>query len=79
MRAKASVVVFVMFGLLGAVGSTASAAERVQAAPQVQDRGHRDGDHHGHDGKGWCVAEEETVVGPVCVNVEDVLTDILST
>lgn len=43
------------------------------------DRGH-DNDHD-HDGGGdpECIAEEEVVVGPVCVEVEDVISDILST
>jgi hypothetical protein len=96
MRAKSIFVVLVVFGLLGAVGFTASAAERTQAAsdhvtltssgqsataPQVMDRGGKDSGHdHGH-GRGdgaECIAFEKVLVGPVCIEVENVLSNILT-
>lgn len=95
MRAKVSVVTFVILGLLGAVVVTASAADTAQVAGEAvvlttagdtlgdsmtpADRGN--GHDHDSEGKGdpECIAEEEAVVGPVCVEVEDVISDILST
>ncbi len=86
MRAKVSIVVLVVFGLLGAAGLTASAAERPQAAKDrfvVMDRGNHDHDYD-HDGKGKgkgggeCIAFEKVLIGPVCVEVEDVIADILT-
>ncbi len=84
MRAKVSVVVLVVFGLLGAAGLTASAAERPQAAKDrfvVMDRdGHYDHDHHkgAKKGKGKGKAPEcvafEVLVGPVCVEIGDILS-----
>ena len=95
MRAKVSAVVLVVFGLLGAVVITASAADRAQVAgddivltnagdtvsggmvtPADRGKGH-DHDHDGGDPE--CIAEDEVVVGPVCVEVDDVISDILST
>jgi hypothetical protein len=42
-------------------------------------KGHHDEDED--NGDGWCIAEEGSVVGPVCVSVDEleVLSDILST
>ena len=95
MRAKAIVVAVVVFGLVGAVGFTASAAERTKAAsdhatltssgqtataPHVMNRGHDKGDHghrHGHEGA-ECIAFEKVLVGPVCVEVGDILSNILT-
>jgi hypothetical protein len=79
MRAKVAGVVLVASGLFGAVAMTAAPAT-FQAASR--------GDHHDHpkggddhDGKGWCIAHRESVVGPTCVDVHDVdvLSDILNT
>jgi hypothetical protein len=82
MRAKTAFVAFVVFGLLGAVGFTASAAERVQTAPQVLDRGHGSGNGHDHGNgngdEGKCIAEDKALIGPVCVKVEDVISNILT-
>ena len=76
MRAKVASVVLVTSGLLGGLAVPAAFG-----APglQVADRGH--GDHGGHDDDAECIAEDEVVVGPVCVEVEDVdvLSDILAT
>jgi hypothetical protein len=95
MRAKAIVVVIVVFGLVGAVGFTASAAERTKAAsdhvtltssgrtataPHVMSRGHEKGEkghRHGH-GEAECIAFRKVLVGPVCVEVGDVLSNILT-
>ena len=93
MRAKVTTVAFVVFGLLGALVITASAADHVQMAGDgivlttagdsggmmtPADRGHdHDHDHDGGDPE--CIAEDEVVVGPVCVEVDDVISDILST
>lgn len=73
MRAKVASVVFVTSGLLGALALPGATAF------QVADRGN--GDHGGHDDDAECIAEDEVVVGPVCVEVEDVdvLSDILAT
>jgi hypothetical protein len=64
MRAKVINVVFVVFGLLGVV--------TVGTMPT-----HRGGGG-GHDGRAGdeCVAEQGVVVGPVCVTVNDVLSNI---
>ena len=70
MRAKVIGVVLVTSGLLGAVGMTSPAS-------QLASRGH-DGHHDGRAGD-RCVAEREVLVGPVCVTVNDVLSDILTT
>jgi hypothetical protein len=96
MRAKVAVVVLVAFGLLGAVVITASAGDRTQVAgdaivltdtgntissPVVpMDRGN--GDHDAHDDGDRCVAEDEVLVGPVCVSADIItveLEDILTT
>ena len=78
MRAKVAGVVLVVSGLFGAVAMTAA-----PATFQVAARGdHHHGDHHGKDGNdGWCIAERESVVGRVCVDIHDVdvLSDILNT
>ena len=76
MRAKVASVVLVTSGLLGAV---AVPAVFTAQGFQLADRG---GDQdHGHDDDAECIAEDEVVVGPVCVEVEDVdvLSDILAT
>ena len=65
MRAKITTVAFVVCGLFGAV---ALAAPSGQA--QLASRDHPSGGHH--DDAPTCIAEEDTVVGPVCVSVEDV-------
>lgn len=94
MRAKVAVVVLVAFGLLGAVG-TAQAADHPQVAndaivltdtgntfsgPVVpMDRG--DGDSDSADDE-ECIAEDEVLVGPVCVDADIItveLEDILTT
>ena len=64
MRAKVINVVFVVFGLLGVVAVGTMPAHR--------------GGGGGHDGRAGdrCVAEQDAVVGPVCVTVNDVLSDI---
>lgn len=55
------------------------------AAPatfQVAARGGHDHAENGHDGnEGWCIAQRESVIGPVCVDIHDVdvLSDILNT
>ena len=98
MRAKVAIVVFVVFGLLGAVVLTASAADRAQVAgddivltdagnstssPVVpMDRGDGHHDDHDADDNEKCIAEDEVLVGPVCVNAEIItveLEDILTT
>ncbi|HEY3239039.1 MAG TPA: hypothetical protein VGL92_05700 [Acidimicrobiia bacterium] len=97
MRAKVAVVVLVAFGLLGAVVITASAADRAQVASDAivltdtgntisspvvpMDRGHDDSDS-ADDGGDRCVAEDEVLVGPVCVAADIItveLEDILTT
>lgn len=97
MRAKLAVVVLVTFGLLGAVVITASAADRAQVAsddivltdagnmvssPVVpMDRGHG-GDHDSDNDDAECIAEDEVLVGPVCVDADIItveLEDILTT
>lgn len=96
MRAKVASVVLVAFGLLGAFVITASAADRAQVAsddivltdtgntvssPVVpMDRGDNDSDSD--DDGGECIAEDEVLVGPVCVDAEVItveLEDILTT
>jgi hypothetical protein len=96
MRAKVVVVVLVAFGLLGAVVITASAADRAQVAsddivltdagnmvssPVVpMDRGN--GDHDSDNDDAECIAEDEVLVGPVCVDADIItveLEDILTT
>ena len=78
MRAKVAGVVLVASGLFGAVAMTAA-----PATFQVAARGdhHSGGGHDGHDNEGWCIAQRESVVGPVCVDIHDVdvLSDILNT
>jgi hypothetical protein len=69
MRAKVTSVVFVAAGLLGALAISAPGA-------QFASRGHG-GEEHGRAGD-RCVAEREVLVGPVCVTVNDVLSDILT-
>jgi hypothetical protein len=95
MRAKVAIVVLVAFGLLGAVG-TANAADQLQVAndaivltdagnminsPVVpMDRGN--GDSDSADDGGECIAEDEVLVGPVCVDADIItveLEDILTT
>ena len=94
MRAKLAVVVFVVFGLLGAVAVSAGVSDQAQLANDVvlttggntvdapmtpADRGR--GHHHDHDGDDddECIAKDEAVIGPVCIEVDDVISDILST
>ncbi|MGH9040632.1 MAG: hypothetical protein ACRDZ3_10415 [Acidimicrobiia bacterium] len=96
MRAKVAVVVLVAFGLLGAFVITADAADRAQVAsddivlmdsgnsissPVVpMDRG--DGDSDSADDDEECIAEDEVLVGPVCVDADVItveLEDILTT
>jgi hypothetical protein len=74
MRAKVASVVLVTSGLLGALAVPFGASGSL-----VADRGN--GGHGGHDDDAECIAEDEVVVGPVCVEVEDVdvLSDILAT
>lgn len=73
MRAKVAGVVLVVSGLFGAVAMTAAPASQVAA----RGGGHHD-DGHGRAGD-RCVAEREVLIGPVCVTVNDVLSDILTT
>jgi hypothetical protein len=94
MRARVICVVFVVFGLVGTVAVSASAADRARPADHAtltaaedsassvgmapMDRGHDHGDHgHGVHGD-RCVSEGDTLVGPVCVTVNDVLSNILT-
>jgi hypothetical protein len=96
MRAKVAVVVLVAFGLLGAVVITASAADRAQVASDdivltdagnivsspvtPMDRGDGDSDSDNDDAE--CIAEDEVLVGPVCVDADVItveLEDILTT
>lgn len=98
MRAKVAVVVLVVFGLLGAVVITASAADRAQVAsddivltdagnmvsspvvPMNRDNGN--GDHDSDNDGAECIAEDEVLVGPVCVDADIItveLEDILAT
>ncbi len=78
MRAKVAGVVLVASGLFGAVAMTAAPATFQVAARGGHDHG--DGDH-GHGNDGWCIAQRESVIGPVCVDIHDVdvLSDILNT
>jgi hypothetical protein len=96
MRAKAIIVAVVVFGLVGAVGFSASAAERAKAAsddvtltsggqtatgPEVMMRRGDDKDHgkrHGHKKEAECIAFEKVLVGPVCVEIGDILSNILT-
>lgn len=78
MRAKVAGVVLVTSGLFGVVAMTAA-----PATFQVAARGDQDpegGADHGNN-DGWCIAQRESVVGPVCVDIHDVdvLSDILNT
>jgi hypothetical protein len=79
MRAKVAGVVLVVSGLFGAVAMTAAPT----TFQQVANRGGGDHAEHGHDegSDGWCIAERESVVGPVCVDIHDVdvVSDILNT
>jgi len=93
MRARVICVAFVVFGLVGTVAVSASAADRARPADHAtltaaaEDSAssvgmvpmHRGGheEHHGVHGD-RCVAEGDTLVGPVCVTVNDVLSNILS-
>jgi len=70
MRAKVTGVVFVAAGLLGALAVSAPGVS------QLASRGHGGADR-GRAGD-RCVAEREVLVGPVCVTVNDVLSDILT-
>ena len=74
MRAKVIGVVLVTAGLFGAVGMVAS-----PATLQVAARGGHHDHHDGHGGGDRCVAQREVLIGPVCVTVNDVLSDILTT
>jgi hypothetical protein len=71
MRAKVIGVVLVTAGLCGMVGMTSPAS-------QLASRGHG-GHHDWHGGGDRCVAQREVLIGPVCVTVNDVLSDILTT
>lgn len=67
MRAKVVSVALVIFGLFGAVAMAAPTGQAEMAS--------RGGESHSDDAS-WCIAEEDTLVGPVCVSVEDTLQDI---
>jgi hypothetical protein len=71
MRAKVAGVVLVTSGLLGALAVSAPGGALLAS---------RGGADH-HDGRAGdrCVAEREVLIGPVCVTVNDVLSDILTT
>ena len=44
-----------------------------------KDRKHRHhDDKEGEANDPWCIAEDEAVIGPVCIEVEDVIADILT-
>ncbi|MEW6472553.1 MAG: hypothetical protein AB1679_09790 [Actinomycetota bacterium] len=77
MRAKVAGVVLVASGLFGAVAMTAAPAT-FQVAARGGGHDHAEGDH---GQEGWCIAQRESVVGPVCVDIHDVdvLSDILNT
>ena len=91
MRARVICVVFVVFGLVGTVAVSASAADRARPADHAtltaagdsassvgmvpMDRGRHGDEHHGVHGD-RCVAEGDTLVGPVCVTVNNVLSNI---
>jgi hypothetical protein len=70
MRAKVTAVVFVAAGLLGTLAVSAP------GVTQLANRGHGGADHGRYGDR--CVAEREVLVGPVCVTVNDVLSDILT-
>ena len=70
MRAKVTSVAFVAAGVLGML------AIANPAVTQLASRGHGGADR-GRAGD-RCVAEREVLVGPVCVTVNDVLSDILT-
>lgn len=101
MRAKVAAVAIVVFGLLGAVAVTASAADHAQVAGDTtvltdtgntvsgpvapMDRGKKGhGGGEGNDtdqgggGNPNCPADDGVLV-IVCANVEDVVSDILTT
>lgn len=71
MRAKVTGVVFVAAGLLGTL------AISTPGAALLASRG--GADHHDGRAGDRCVAEREVLIGPVCVTVNDVLSDILTT
>ena len=94
MRARVICVAFVVLGLVGTVAVSASAADRARPADHatltaaedsassvgmvpMHRGGHDEREHHGFHGD-RCVAEGDTLVGPVCVTVNDVLSNILS-
>ena len=73
MRAKVTGVVLVAAGLLGALAMTTA-----PATSQLANRGGGHSDHHDGRAGDRCVAEREVLIGPVCVTVNDVLSDILT-
>jgi hypothetical protein len=94
MRARVICVAFVVLGLVGVMAVSASAADHSRPANHAtltaagdsassvgmvpMNRGrHHDDEHHGFHGD-RCVAEGDTLVGPVCVTVNDVLSNILT-
>ncbi|MGH9000340.1 MAG: hypothetical protein ACRDY7_13230 [Acidimicrobiia bacterium] len=74
MRAKAASVALIATGFLGVAALPFGAS-----GFQVADRGNGGSDSESADPE--CIAEEEVVIGPVCVELEDVdiISDILST
>lgn len=66
MRARFISTVFTVAGLLAMTGASSMATMELAGG---------DGDHEGAD---RCVAQGEAGVGPVCVVVNDVLSDILT-
>jgi hypothetical protein len=70
MRAKVTGVVLVAAGLLGALAVSAPGTAQLASR----------GGGANHDGRAGdrCVAEREVLVGPVCVTVNDVLSNILT-
>jgi hypothetical protein len=66
MRARLISTVFAVAGLLAMTGATSVATSELA------------GGHEDHDGADRCVAKGEAGVGPVCVVVNDVLSDILT-
>jgi hypothetical protein len=72
MKARVIGVVLVVSGLFGAVATTAPATSQLASR-----RGSHHHGHHDHRRVGDNCAAKKVLVGPVCVTVNHVLSDIL--